>query len=207
MLKLNNNLDSLKHISILDVAHKYLNVEIKKSGSRYSARCPWHANGQERTASLFFDTNRNLFKCFACGIGGSNIDLAMNALNVDFKTACEQLAQDFNLPLPWGRAANITPAERRAAQAKANEAARRRELAVAFKKWCDETYLKLCVLVRCIDKAINHDPVFCESIPDLLHLEPVIEYWLDVLQSNNDEQKLELFKDEAVKTWTTWNLT
>lgn len=199
-----HNFDVLKKIPILDVWYRYIGIDLKKQGARLTARCPWHAGGNERTASLFLflDLNRNSFKCFSCGVGGSTIDLVMTALGLDFKEACRTLASDFGIE--WGRP--LTCQERQEARAKAQEAARRRELEAAFKTWCDQTYLKLCVLYRCIDKAIYYNPAISESIPDLLHLEPIIEYWLDILQNGNDEQKFELFKNEAVKTWTMWDL-
>lgn len=190
-----NNLDTLKEIPILDVWNRYVGADLRKQGARYSARCPFHAGGNERIPSLSLDTNRNSFKCFSCGVGGSGIDLVMVALGLDFREACRTLAADFGIE--WGG----RPPTREERQ-KAREEAQKRELVKAFRAWCEKTYIHLCVLIRCTDKVIYRDTEQVEELTGILNMEPIWWYWLDILQSGTDEEKFLLFTDEAVKMWT-----
>ena len=78
-------------IPIIDLA-KRLGLEIR----RKQARCfnsQSHAHGDKKP-SLGFDTKTNRFKCFACGVSGSVIDLYMAIKGVDFKTAVNELSRD-----------------------------------------------------------------------------------------------------------------
>ena len=75
-------------IPIIDLAER-LGLEVK----RKQARCfnsQAHAHGDKKP-SLGFDTKTNRFKCFACGVSGSVIDLYMAIKGVDFKTAVNDL--------------------------------------------------------------------------------------------------------------------
>lgn len=188
-----SNTETLKSLPILDIWNRYVGLELRKQGTRYAVRCPWHSGGNEKTPSLFLNPTKNTFKCFGCDVGGSNIDLAMQALSLDFKEACRALALDFGIE--WDRPP--TKEER----AKAQEAAQKRELVKSFRNWCDNTYIELCVLYRCINKVIYNDPAQAEVIPDMLKLEPLLEYWLNILQYGTDEERFSLFRCEAVKKW------
>ncbi len=85
------NLDQLRaEIPILELAER-LGLEIR----RKQARCfnsQAHAHGDQKP-SLGFDTKTNRYKCFACGVGGSVIDLYMAIKGVDFNTAVSDLSQ------------------------------------------------------------------------------------------------------------------
>ena len=85
------NLDQLRaEIPILELAER-LGLEIR----RKQARCfnsQAHAHGDQKP-SLGFDTKTNRYKCFACGVGGSVIDLYMAIKGVDFNTAVNDLSQ------------------------------------------------------------------------------------------------------------------
>lgn len=79
-------------IPILDLAEK-LGLEIR----RKQARCfnsQAHAHGDKKP-SLGFDTKTNHYKCFACGVSGSPIDLYMAVKGVDFNTAVKRLSEDW----------------------------------------------------------------------------------------------------------------
>ena len=60
-------------------------------GGRPWWKCPFHANGDEKTPSLTVvgDTG---FRCFACDAKGDVITFVMKVENTDFKTALEKLA-------------------------------------------------------------------------------------------------------------------
>lgn len=85
------DLDDLRqNIPILDLAER-LGLEIRRKQARcYNSEA--HAHGDIKP-SLGFDTKTNRYKCFACGVGGSVIDLYMAIKGVDFNTAVNDLSQ------------------------------------------------------------------------------------------------------------------
>ncbi len=62
---------------------------LKRAGVMYKAICPFH---QERTPSFSVNPQRQIFKCFGCGAGGSVIRFVMNYENLDFIGAAKKLA-------------------------------------------------------------------------------------------------------------------
>lgn len=184
----------MKLIPVLDAWSRYVGVELRKQGSRFAVRCPWHSDGNERTASMFLNPVKNNFYCYGCQKGGSVIDLAMLALNLDFREACRTLASDFGIE--WG-GRPPTMEERR----KAREEAKKRELVKAFRAWCERAYMDICVLIRCVDKVLHQHPEQAEELSEILNMEPIWCYWLDILQGGTDEERFLLFNSEAVKKW------
>jgi len=64
-------------------------VDLKKSGQNYLARCPFHA---DRTPSLIVSPTKQLFHCFGCGVGGDLFTFFMRREGVSFPEAAERLA-------------------------------------------------------------------------------------------------------------------
>lgn len=63
---------------------------IQDTGRRIAIRCPFHANGMERTPSCYIFPDGG-YKCFGCGERGNNaIDFVMG-LGVGFGEAIETL--------------------------------------------------------------------------------------------------------------------
>src|SRR5260221_2442664 len=62
----------------------------------YKALCPFH---QERTPSFTVNPQRQIFKCFGCGAGGSVIRFVMNYENLDFVAAAKKLAERANIKI------------------------------------------------------------------------------------------------------------
>jgi len=85
------DLDQLKQaIRITDLARE-LGLQIKGK----QARCfnaSQHKHG-DKTPSLGFDLQTNRFKCFACGVNGSIIDLYKEVKRVDLSQAIKDLSQ------------------------------------------------------------------------------------------------------------------
>lgn len=59
-------------------------------GTRFTACCPFHAGGNEKTPS-FMINQRNLFKCFGCGEAGDAITFIMKLNNLNFIDAVKFL--------------------------------------------------------------------------------------------------------------------
>ena len=73
---------------IVDVVGSY--IALKRAGAVFKARCPFH---DERTPSFTVNPQRQIFKCFGCGAGGSVIRFVMNYEQLDFISAAKKLAE------------------------------------------------------------------------------------------------------------------
>ena len=96
------NIEELKKIPVGDVL-EYFDVEALKN-NRY--RCP--NNHQKNKAVITVYTDDNICKCHNCGeVKGDSIAIAKFFHNGDFKNACEDLHEAFNIPfLDGGVASN-----------------------------------------------------------------------------------------------------
>ncbi len=83
-----SDIDEIKaRVNIADVIGK--RVTLKKAGHNFKALCPFHS---EKTPSFIVSPERQIYKCFGCGKGGSVIDFVMEYEHVDFIEALESLA-------------------------------------------------------------------------------------------------------------------
>lgn len=73
---------------IVEVIGSYFRLQ--RAGTMYKALCPFH---QERTPSFSVNPQRQIFKCFGCGAGGSVFRFVMDYEKVDFPTAVRRLAE------------------------------------------------------------------------------------------------------------------
>jgi len=62
---------------------------LKRTGPLFRALCPFH---QERTPSFTVNPQRQIFKCFGCGAGGSALRFVMTYESLDFVSAAKKLA-------------------------------------------------------------------------------------------------------------------
>jgi len=80
---------------LVDVAGDY--VQLKRSGSRYMALCPFH---NEDTPSFSVDPDQNLYYCFGCGNGGDVFKFVQEIEGVGFLESVRVLADRYSIPLP-----------------------------------------------------------------------------------------------------------
>lgn len=85
----------LARIDIVDLVSA--RVELKKVGTQFKARCPFHT---EKTPSFFVTPERQTYHCFGCGVHGNAIDFLIEYDRLDFREAIEELAHQAGLPLP-----------------------------------------------------------------------------------------------------------
>lgn len=71
-------------------------VSLKKAGRHWKALCPFHS---EKTPSFIVSPERQSWKCFGCGKGGSVIDFVMENERVDFVEALTSLAEKAGVKL------------------------------------------------------------------------------------------------------------
>lgn len=91
------NFEGLKNIvSVVDVIEKYL--DLYKCGANLKACCPFH---DERSASFFVSQEKNLFKCFGCGVSGDAFKFLQEFKKMSFTEAIEEIASMYNYPLEY----------------------------------------------------------------------------------------------------------
>ncbi len=72
-------------------------VPLKKSGTNYSACCPFH---NEKTPSFSVNQDKQFFHCFGCGISGNAISFLMEYDRLEFLDAVDDLASTLGLEIP-----------------------------------------------------------------------------------------------------------
>jgi DNA primase len=81
---------------IVEVIGQY--VQLKKSGSKLKALCPFHT---ETSPSFFVYPDQQTWRCFgACNTGGDVFSFLMKKENVDFKGAMQILAERAGVQIP-----------------------------------------------------------------------------------------------------------
>lgn len=84
--------DTLRHIneSVNLIEYASVTLDLKRNGDEYFAHCPKHT---DKTPSLSFTPEKNLYYCFSCGRSGGIINYLMDYENMCFKDAVKKAAQ------------------------------------------------------------------------------------------------------------------
>ena len=91
-------LDQVRNATdIVEVISPY--VKLKKKGQNWFGLCPFH---NEKTPSFSVNTERGMYYCFGCGVGGNAITFLMEHDGMSFTQAVEDLAKRAGIPLPKG---------------------------------------------------------------------------------------------------------
>ena len=98
-----------KSVPIVEIVQQYAGVELKRKGRELWGLCPFHA---EKTPSFAVNPEKNVWHCYACGIGGSAVDFAMNLFGLSFVEACRRIEADFGLCRTVQRPAMISQQQR-----------------------------------------------------------------------------------------------
>ena len=89
-------LDNIRQrFDIVDIVGKY--VTLRKSGRNFLGLCPFHS---EKTPSFSVSSEKQIFHCFGCGVGGDVIRFMMEIESLNFQEAVTQLANDGGINLP-----------------------------------------------------------------------------------------------------------
>ena len=180
-------LEVKEYLTTRQVAEFY-GLQVKRNGF---ACCPFH---EEKHPSMKLDRN---YHCFGCGIGGDVIDYVSRMFGLSQYEAVLKLIEEFHLPIQ-GKVKLDRLQKKQFREVKAEQAHLFR-IKDRFKKWCNQTIEKLkgCLLeMEQIGIFLKDQPpemVFSEDYATLLHAEPVMEYWLDILCFGSIEEKQELF--------------
>ncbi len=89
---------------IVELIGRY--VPLKRSGRHFKALCPFH---KERSPSFMVNTDKQIFHCFGCGVGGNVFSFLMQHDRLTFPEAVRQLADHLGVRLPEH---DTTPTER-----------------------------------------------------------------------------------------------
>jgi DNA primase len=87
--------DLLGRVDIVDVVEGH--VPLKRSGSNYSARCPFH---NEKSPSFTVSQAKQFYHCFGCGAHGTAINFLMEHQGMGFVDAVEDLASRVGMVVP-----------------------------------------------------------------------------------------------------------
>lgn len=91
------SIEALKSvIDIVDIVGSY--VDLRKSGSNFSACCPFH---DEKTPSFMVNGSKGLYHCYGCGVGGDAIKFVMEYEKLNFIEAVEKIADLCNFTLEY----------------------------------------------------------------------------------------------------------
>ncbi len=91
------NFQDLKNIvSVVDIVEKYL--DLYKCGANLKACCPFH---DERSASFFVSQEKNIYKCFGCGVSGDAFKFLQEFKKISFTEAIQEIASMYNYPLEY----------------------------------------------------------------------------------------------------------
>jgi DNA primase len=72
-------------------------VALKKTGRNYQGLCPFHP---EKTPSFMVNEEKQIFRCFGCGLGGNVFTFLMNYHHWSFPETVTELAQRLGMALP-----------------------------------------------------------------------------------------------------------
>lgn len=84
----------LASTNIVDLIGSY--IALRRVGGAYKAICPFHT---ERTPSFQVNPQRQMFKCFGCGVGGSAARFVEMYENLSFPEAIRRLAARANIAI------------------------------------------------------------------------------------------------------------
>ncbi len=87
--------DLLARVDVVDVIESY--VPLKRSGSNFSARCPFH---NEKTPSFTVSQTKQFYHCFGCGAHGTAISFLMEYQGMGFIDAVKELAARVGMTVP-----------------------------------------------------------------------------------------------------------
>ncbi|HEV8259942.1 MAG TPA: CHC2 zinc finger domain-containing protein, partial [Burkholderiales bacterium] len=87
--------DLLNRVDIVDLIESY--VPLKRAGSNYAARCPFHS---EKSPSFTVSPIKQFYHCFGCGAHGTAISFLMEYQGMGFVDAVKELAGRAGMTVP-----------------------------------------------------------------------------------------------------------
>ena len=71
-------------------------VQLKKRGRNFFGICPFH---DEKTPSFSVNQEKQIYKCFGCGVGGGSINFIMEIEKLDFIESIKYLGDQYGIDI------------------------------------------------------------------------------------------------------------
>ena len=145
------------------------------------------------------------YHCFACGVGGDAIDYVSRMFGLSQYDAALMLIGDFTLPVDAKGSAELSVQEKERIRRKKTERERITRIQERFEKWCSQTIdmLRNCILeIDDVNRFLIEKPpdiIFSEDYAQMLHADPLINYWLDILCMGEVSERQEMFLKDRKK--------
>ncbi|ODS33108.1 MAG: DNA primase [Candidatus Scalindua rubra] len=81
-----------RNLNIIDIVSNY--VSLKQTGKNFIGLCPFH---HEKTPSFTVNAEKQIYKCFGCGEGGTIFNFLMKQEGLTFPEAIKILAEKVNI--------------------------------------------------------------------------------------------------------------
>lgn len=184
-----------EHLTARQVA-EYYGLKVRRNGT---ACCPFH---DDKHPSMKIDKN---YHCFACGVGGDAVDYVSRMFGLSQYGAALKLIEDFSLHVDTKRDAELSVREKERIHREKAERKRITCIQKRLEKWCGQT---IGILRDCISEidSVNGfligkppDIIFSEDYAQMLHAEPLINYWLDILCMGDVSERQELLLKDRKK--------
>ena len=165
-------------------------LKVRRNGM---ACCPFH---NDKHPSMKID---KIYHCFACGVGGDAIDYVSRMYGLSQYNAALKLIEDFHLPIEIKGKRKLDTQERERIQKEKQEREKVVRIKARFQQWCSQTIELLKNSITQVKQVgiflMDKLPtiVFSEDYAQMLHAEPFLYYWLDILCMGTIEEKQELF--------------
>ena len=176
-------------VSVKNVAEHY-GLKINRNGM---ACCPFH---KDRHPSMKVDDRH--YHCFGCGAHGDAISYVASLYGIGQLDALRKINEDFGLGIDLGQ--KISDAELAEKQRKSAEKNRMRGMQEKLNGWRKAQVNQLLGCARMIKDAEekllrtdSHAAFLTGGFAYLMHVKPVIDYWLDVLCLGTEEEVREFF--------------
>ena len=181
--------DVKEYLTAKQVAESY-GLQVRRN---VLACCPFH---DDRHPSMKIDRN---YHCFACGVGGDAIDYVSRMFGLSQYDAACKLIEDFRLPIDLKNIVELSSQEKEHIRKERAEQERIVQIKERFQRWCDHTTELLKNSLTQIQEVSIFligkppDTIFSEEYAQMLHAEPLVNHWLDILCMGDVEEKQELF--------------
>lgn len=177
-------------------AAEYYGLKVRRNGT---ACCPFH---DDKHPSMKIDKN---YHCFACGVGGDAVDYISQMFGLSQYDAALKLIGDFSLPVEVKGKTELNAQEKERIRRKKAEWERITRIKERFEKWCSRTVDILRDSLSEIESVNDFligkpfDIIFSDDYAQMLHAEPLINYWLDILCMEDISERQELFLKDRKK--------
>lgn len=178
-----------EYLTARQVAENY-GLQVRRNGL---ACCPFH---DDKHPSMKIDKN---YHCFACGVGGDAIDYVSRMFGLSQYEAALKIVEDFRLPIEVKGNKELSEQDRARIRRERTERERLIHIRERFDRWCNHSIESLrdgLLLIEQMGIFLNGKPpdiIFSEDYARMLHAEPIMNYWLDILCMGSTEDKQELF--------------